>query len=378
VAACDFDKDGDVDLFVGSRSLPRQYPLPPASGLLINSVDRFEDKTPEAIRQAGMVTDAIWSDIDNNGWPDLLMTTDWGPIRIFSNEGGKLVEKTADSGLSDRRGWWLAIAPGDFDRDGDIDFVATSFGLNTKYKASRQHPSRLYYGDFEGNGESQIIEAKYENGSWYPRRDLNALRNAMPALMAAFKSYDAFGRATLAEIFSQERLDAAKVLEVNTLESAVFINDGQFHFRFDALPTLAQVAPSFGVDVGDVNRDGHLDIVLAQNFYSAHLETGRMDGGMSLLLLGDGQGKFEPVWPAESGIVVPADARRVRLVDLDGDARPDLVFAVHNGPWRAFLNRANQKQSENSVSLAEKALERVKAPASAHDPASINHTERVP
>jgi hypothetical protein len=347
-AACDFDMDGDVDLFVGSRSLPRQYPLPPTSRLLVNAGGRFEENTPKGIQQAGMVTDAVWSDVDGNGWPDLLITTDWGPIRVFANDSGKFVEKTGDSGLVERLGWWLAIAPGDFDSDGDVDFVATNFGRNTKYKASPEQPARLYYGDFERTGESQIIEAKYEGQSWYPRRDLSALRNAMPALMAKFKSYDAFGRATLADIFSQERLNEANVFEANTLESGVLINEGQFRFRFEPLPALAQVAPSFGVDVGDVNLDGHLDIVMAQNLYGPHLETGRMDGGLGLLLLGNGQGKFEPVWPEQSGIVVPADARRVRLVELDGDDRPDLVFAVHNGAWRAFLNRGTTQHSENS------------------------------
>jgi hypothetical protein len=354
-AACDFDKDGDVDLFVGSRSVPRQYPLPPPSRLLINSGGRFEEKTPEVIQQAGMITDAVWSDVDGNNWTDLLVTTDWGPVRVFSNEGGKLVEKTGDSGLADRLGWWLAIAPGDFDGDGDVDFVTTNFGLNTKYKVSPPQPGKLYYGDFEETGESHIIEAKYEGGSWFPRRDLDALRNAMPALMAKFKSYDAFGRATLTDIFSQERLDRAKVLEVNTLESGLLINEGQFRFHFEPLPAVAQVAPSFGVDVGDVNLDGNLDIVMAQNFYGAQLETGRMDGGVGLLLLGNGQGKFDPVWPDQSGIVVPADARRVRIIELDGDRRPDLVFAVHNGPWRAFHNRTSNPQTESSLRLGGRA-----------------------
>jgi hypothetical protein len=338
-AACDFDKDGDEDLFVGSRSLPRQYPLPPLSRLLINAGGRFEEKTLAEIQHAGMVTGALWSDVDGNGWPDLLLTTDWGPIRVFANERGDLVEKTGGSGLAGRLGWWLAIAPGDFDRDGDIDFVATNFGLNTKYKASTEQPARVYCGDFEDSGETHIIEAKYEGQAWYPRRDLDSLRGAMPALMAKFRSYDAFGRATLADIFSKEQLEKAKLLEVNTLESGVLINEGQFKFRFESLPALAQLAPSFGVDVGDLNSDGHLDVAMAQNFYGPNLETGRMDGGVSLVLLGDGQGTFQPLTPDRSGIVVPADARRVRIVELDGDSRPDLVFAVHNGEWRAFLNR---------------------------------------
>jgi hypothetical protein len=239
-AACDFDKDGNVDLFVGSRSLPRQYPLPPTSRLLINTGGRFEDKTPAQIQQAGMVTDAVWSDVDGNGWRDLLLTTDWGPIRVFANDGGKLVEKTNDSGIADRLGWWLAIAPGDFDHDGDIDFVATNFGLNTKYRASPQHPARLYHGDFEGTGDLQIIEAKYERGSWYPRRDLHALRNAMPALMAQFKGYDAFGRATLADIFST-RQKSSKPIRSNQACSSTRVG---FVFVLSRFPLWLRSRPA--------------------------------------------------------------------------------------------------------------------------------------
>src|SRR3972149_1527158 len=154
-----------------------------------------------------MVTDAVWSDVDGDGWVDLAVTTDWGPIRIFANERGKFVVRTGDAGLAERLGWWLAIAAGDLDHDGDTDFVVTNFGLNTKYDASPQKPELLYYGDFEGTDDSQIVEAKYEGQSWYPRRDLSALRNEMFILMAKYNTFDKFARSTLAEVFTQDRLD---------------------------------------------------------------------------------------------------------------------------------------------------------------------------
>jgi hypothetical protein len=298
-------------LFVGSRSLPGQYPLSPPSRLLVNAKGRFRDETPDPIRQAGMVTDAVWSDVDGDGWEDLILTTDWGPVRLFANVRGVLVEKTTEAGLADRLGWWNALAAG-----------------------------VLYYGDFDGSGQQHIVEARREGGTWYPRRDRAALSNAMPAVTAGFKSFDEFGRATLAEIFTQDRLDQAKRFEVNTVQSGVLINEGQFRFRFEPLPALAQVAPSHGADVGDLNGDKHADIVLAQNHYSSQSVTGHMDGGVSLLLLGTGKGKFEPLWPNRSGIVVPGDARKVRMIDLDDDGRSDLVFAVRNGLWRAFRNRS--------------------------------------
>jgi hypothetical protein len=308
----------------------------------VNDKGRFQEQTPDAIRDAGMVTDAVWSDIDGDGSSDLVLTTDWGPVRIFANQGGQFVEKTADAGLADRLGWWKAIAAQDLDKDGDADLVVTNIGLNTKYRATKDKPELLYYGDFDGSGKPQIIEARYEGETLYPRRDLHALAAPMPVLQSSFDTFDKFGRTSLEAIITPQRLEQAQRWQVNTLESGVLINEGQVQFRFEPLPALAQVAPSLGVEVADVNGDSHPDIVLAQNFYSPQASTGGMDGGLSLLLFGDGQGKFEPLWPNGSGIVVPGDARDVKVVELDGDGRPDLVFAVQNGTWRAFRNNTAQ------------------------------------
>ena len=167
----------------------------------------------------------------------------------------------------------------------------------------------------------------------------------MPVLQSSFDTFDKFGRTSLEAIFSPQRLEQAQRWQVNTLESGVLINEGQFRFRFQPLPALAQIAPSMDVKVADLNGDSHLDIVLAQNFYGPHATTGQMDGGLSLLLVGDGQGGFEPLWPNRSGIVVPGDARKVQVVDLNGDAKPDLVFAVQNGTWRAFRNHTEPVQT---------------------------------
>jgi hypothetical protein len=356
VVACDFDRDKDVDLFVGSRCLPRKYPLPPENRLLVNAGGRLEDRTPDSVRRAGMVTDAVWSDVDGDGWIDLAVTTDWGPVRVFANEKGNLVERTEVAGLADRLGWWLAIASNDLDGDGDADFVVTNVGRNTRYEASPQRPALLYYGDFEGLGDLQILEAKYEGGRIYPRRDLTTLRSVLPAAMSKYTTFDEFGRATLDDIFTTDRLEQAQRFEVNTVESGVLINEGDWRFRFKALPALAQIAPSCGVDIGDVNGDGRMDIVMSQNLYSPHPSTGRMDGGVGLVLVGDGRGSFEALWPDRSGIVVPSDAREVRIVELDGDGRPDVVFAIENGPWRAFLGRATKTSESGTAAATEKRL----------------------
>lgn len=346
VAPCDFDRDGDVDLLVGSRSIPGKYPLAPRNRILVNTGGgRFEEQTPDEIGSAGMVTDAEWADIDGDGWFDLLLTTDWGPVRVIQNQQGQFVEVTATAGLAERLGWWLAIASGDVDEDGDTDFVVTNFGLNTKYRASSEKPELLYYGDLDGSGEPHIVEAQFEGDTIYPRRGFQSLREAMPILSAKFNTFHDFASSSLPDIFTQDRLDEALRLQVNTLETGVLVNEGDFRFRFEPLPRMAQVAPGTGVAVADLTGDGHLDIVLAQNFFGPERYTGQMDGGVSLLLVGDGRGQFEPVWPNRSGILVPGDARHVQVVELQGDEWPDLVFAVNNGLWRAFANRFGRTRS---------------------------------
>ena len=338
VAPCDFDRDGDMDLFVGSRCIPGMYPLPPANRLLVNAAGRFQEQTPPSLKAAGMVTDAEWSDIDRDGWIDLMLTVDRGPLRVFANQQGSLVEKTADAGLAKHLGWWMSVTPGDLDQDGDTDFVVTNLGLNTKYRASPEKPELLYYGDVDGSGVAQIVEATFENGVCYPRRDFDCSQEAMPFLVAKIKTFDSFGRASLADLYTQERLDKARKLEINILESGLLMNDGGFRFRFQPLPAIAQIAPGRDVHVADLNGDGVPDIVLAQNLFSPQRKTGRMDGGVGLLLLGTKSGRFLPIWPNRSGIVVPGEARCVHAVDINGDDRPDLVFGQQSGPIRVFLN----------------------------------------
>ena len=226
----------------------------------------------------------------------------------------------------------------DVDHDGDADLAATNFGLNTKYKASADHPELLYFGAFDDTGKSQIVEAKFEDDILRPRRGLSCSSQAMPFIKAKLKTFHNFASATLEQVYTPERLRSAKKVEVSTLESGVFLNtNGVFSFKpFDR---LAQVAPAFGVVASDFDGDGHPDLVLAQNFFHPQRETGRMNGGLSLLLKGDGQGGFAPVWPRESGIVEPGDARGAAVVDINEDGAPDLVIGLNDDAPSVWLNR---------------------------------------
>ena len=342
-AAADFDRDGDLDLFVGGRIVPGRYPLPAESQLLRNDGGTFTNVIGEAaagLRFSGLVTGAVWSDANNDGWLDLVVTHEWGPVKLLLNNGGtQLVDATQQAGLSDRVGWYNGVAARDLDNDGDIDYVVTNFGLNTKYHATAEQPSLLYYGDFEGTGKFSLVEAEFEDETLFPIRGKSCSTHAMPSLAEKFTTYRDFALADLSQIYTQKCLTDAHRLAATSLESGVLINDGAAHFEFVPLPHLAQAAPGFGIVLTEVDGDGVADLYVAQNFFSPQVETGRMDGGLSLLLRGNGDGTFEPVWPAESGLIVHQDAKSLTTTDLNADGWPDFLVGINNGPPHVYIHQ---------------------------------------
>ncbi len=342
LAAADFDKDGDVDLFVGGRQVPGRYPLPSNSYLLVNDGGTFAVASPDVcsgMSAMGMATGAIWSDVENDGDLDLLVTTEWNHIRLFRNTDGRLVDDSALAGLSGYRGWWTGISGGDFDNDGDMDFVATNMGTNTKYHASDEHPFQIFYGDFEGNGERKLVEAEYENETLFPVRGKSCSTHAMPSLATKFTTYKDFAAASLQEIYTPQCLDDAYTCSANWLSSSVLLNDGSGRFSIVPLPADAQVSPGFGTVVADLNRDGLLDVFIAQNFYSPQPETGRMDGGLGCLLTGDGRGGFASLAARRSGIVIPDDAMAVVLKDMDKNGVADLIVTTNDGSAKVLVGQ---------------------------------------
>jgi hypothetical protein len=346
VAAADFDRDGDLDLFVGGRVVPGHYPQTPKSRLLRDEGARFSDVSAElapALFESGLVTGAVWSDTDGDGWLDLLVTHEWGPVKLYRNREGRLVDETEAAGLSARLGWWNGITGRDIDNDGDIDYVVTNFGRNSRYKATKEAPVRLYYGSFDGTGKMAQVEAYFENGVLYPFQDKNFAQIANPFIAEEYKTYEAFGGATLEQAYTKEALARAQLFEANTLDSGLLINDGKGTFEFRPLPPLAQISPGFGAVMSDFDADGHVDLCIAQNFYSSRISIGRMDGGLSLLLSGDGRGGFQPIMPERSGLMLSGDAKSLTTVDLNGDGWHDLVFGVNNAPLVALENRGSRE-----------------------------------
>jgi hypothetical protein len=339
VKAADFDRDGDLDLFVGSRIIPGQYPLAPNSHLLRNDGGKFKivtDQMAPELKTAGMITGACWCDVNGDAREDLMVALEWGSVKLFKNVEGRLAEATREAGLAERVGWYQSIAPGDFDADGDIDLAVGNWGWNTKYHASDNHPVLLYYGDFERRGRMQLVEAEFEGDTLFPVRGKSCSTNAMPFLGDKFARFHDFAAASLEEIYTADCLEAAYRYRANSLDSGVLLNDGTGHFRFLTFPTIAQAAPIRGITVGDFNDDDKLDLLLAENFYGPQPETGRADGGVTQILLGNGDGTFHALVPNQSGILVPGDATTATQADIDGDGVPEVIVTTNDGPIYTF------------------------------------------
>ena len=342
-ASADFDHDGRLDLFIGGRVLTGQYPLAPQSALLINRGGKFEDVTDSlapGLREVGMVTAALWSDVDDDGWPDLLLTLDWGNVKYFHNKQGQGFEDwTKQAGFAAAgSGWWTSIDGADFNGDGRIDYVVGNVGLNTQYHADPEHPALLFSGDFKGDGSSLLVEGYYEGDRLYPWRTWRDVGAAIPSIMKRFPRNDKYASATLSEIFGEAKLTAAQRVAATELRSGVFLSQQDGSYRFEPLPRLAQIAPFQGVVAGDFDGDGHADIYAVQNSYAPIPAVGRFDGGLSQLLLGDGHGHFRPATPAESGLIVPGDAKAVAVLDVDHDGWPDFFVTQNNNSTLAFHN----------------------------------------
>lgn len=330
----DFDGDGDLDLFVGERLIPQNYPLPGSGYLYENNNGIFIDVTKKkapGLRNLGLLTDALWTDIDNDGDKDLIVIGEWMPVTVLENTG-KGLEKLAPSkiGLENTEGWWYSINAGDFDGDGDMDIVAGNLGLNYKYRASVEIPFEVFGSDFDNNGRNDIILGYKEDGVVYPLRGKECSSQQMPYLNRKFRSYEEFSLATVQDMVGEKGLKNALHFSASTFASSYFENDGDGSFSSRPLHNMAQFSSVNDIQIDDFNKDGNLDMILGGNLYSSEIETPRNDASYGVFMAGDGEGGFTPIPAVESGLYLGGDVKDMAVITVQGTTK--LLVARNNKP----------------------------------------------
>jgi hypothetical protein len=344
MALSDYDNDGDLDLFVGGRIIPGRYPQPTSSRLYqqLNGHFVIDSMNSAVLDEVGLISGALFSDIDDDGDSDLILAVEWGPVKLYGNNQGRFEDFTEDWGLNGFHGWWNGITTADMDENGKLDIIATNWGLNTAYRCSPQYPLKIYSGDFDNNGTYDILEAFFDPAlrQYVPERGFEFMSKALPFIRSRITTFKQYGKSSLSEIVGPN-LKKADSLWANTLSHMIFLNHGNTFVAIE-LPAEAQFAPAFYAGAADFDGDGHEDIFLSQNFFAVQPEMPRMDAGRGLWLKGDGTGQLFPVPGQESGIRVYGEQRGAALSDYDKDGRIDLVVSQNGAETKLYQNIAGQ------------------------------------
>ncbi len=358
VSAADFDKDGDLDLFIAGRILPGSYPMPAKSFLLRNDsqkgTPKFIDISQTAIPKAGtigLVTQALWTDYDNDQWIDLLLVGEWMPITFIKNKKGHLDFEHPVT-IAQSSGWWNSVVGGDFDKDGDTDYIAGNLGLNARYQASPSKPVCVYASDYDKNGRIDPVICQYIGEENYIAHPRDLLIQQINAVRSRFKTYKEYGAAPFEKAFTKKELAEATVLKSENFASSYIENLGDGNFTMTPLPLEVQIAPIYGMSVEDVNEDGNLDLLLVGNSFATEVSTGRYDAFKGGVLEGDGTGNFSVLSGKEAGFYVDTDAKG--LVKLQtANAQNLYLVANNNGPLQGFRKKNQKKIKSHALSEAD-------------------------
>ncbi len=356
VRSIDYDKDGDLDLFVSGRVDPWKYPKPVSSYIYRNDSKNgrvvfsdVSDSVAKDLKNAGLVCDALFTDFNNDGWPDLILSGEWMPLTFLTNNKGIFNNVTTQTGIGSQVGWWNTLTAGDFDNDGDMDYIAGNLGNNSFYKASQKYPVSVYAADFDNNGKYDAIPSIYLQTSQadhslkeYPvyTRD-DAIKQLLP-LRNTFINYHSYATATMDKVLTKDQVKNAIIYKANNFNSYYLQNNGGGKFSLHPLPYQAQVSMINGMLADDFDGDGNLDVLLNGNDYGTEVSVGRYDALNGLLLKGNGKGAFLPQSILQSGIYIPGNGKA--LVKLRGKEGKYLVAASQNrGPIKVFefKNRLN-------------------------------------
>jgi len=340
VRSADYDKDGDLDLFIGGRVEPENYPKAVSSYIYRNDsgkgIIKFTDVSLSiagCLSNLGLLCDAVWSDFNNDGWQDLILAGEWMSLKFLKNTKGVFEDITSSTGLAGNTGWWNSILPGDFDNDGDMDYIAGNLGENSFYQGSKEFPISIYSKDFDNNGVLECIPTKFIKDKEgvlreYTTHTRDDVVDQMPFIKKQFLTYKAFAEAPFSKLFTQEQLKGALKLQANFFKNALIRNNGDVGFEITALPPFAQFSNLNGMIAEDFDEDGKLDILAIGNDYGTEVSVGRYDACNGLMLKGDGKGGFLPLSILQSGWYVPGNAKA--LVKLRSQSGKCLVVASQN------------------------------------------------
>jgi len=350
VRAADIDGDGDLDLFVGGRVVSGAYPLAPKSYILINYAGTFVDATQKrcpGLQLAGMITDALFSDFDNDGKPDLITTGEWMPVSFYRNTGDSFELINDSTGIADHTGWWNSITAADFDNDGDMDYVAGNLGLNSNYKATATEPMMLYAKDFDDNGlldPMVFCYMKADDGSrkLFPMTTRDDMISQIISIRKRYPTYKAYGKASLNELLKTTDRENAFVFSATDMNTSYIENKGNGKFEICPLPAEAQFAPVYGMQTQDIDGDGNTDLVLTGNDYGMEPYSGRHDAFNGLCLKGDGKGNFTSMTIAASGFFVHGDGKALAVLHTAKDG--DVIIATQNQDSLLLFGNINPGQ----------------------------------
>ena len=339
VAPADIDGDGDLDLFVGGRVIPGRYPYPAKSRVLENDNGGFKDVSDKWFTKGndlGLVTDAHWEDLNGDKFPDLVVSGEWMPIRVFQNlQGTAFNEVTGMADLEDQVGWWYSLTPCDPDGDGDTDFIAGNLGLNAKYQASDAEPFQVHSSDLDGNGSNDIVLSYAQEGERFPVRGRQCSSEQVPNITQKFPNYETFANASLVDVYGSS-LDKALSYSANNMSTSYLENLGGFRFRMHKLPTRAQFSPVMDAVETDIDGDGKGELVLVGNLLYAEVETCRHDASIGTVLKYDGEKGFSVMDNQKTGLFAPGDVRHLKVINRS-DGKRYLAVVRSNGPLELFL-----------------------------------------
>lgn len=364
----DFDKDGDLDMFVGGQVEPAKYPKPVSSAIYKNESKngqiQFVDVTKSIapfLENIGLINDAIWTDFDNDGWQDIILAGEWMPISLIKNNQGKFQNITANTGIEKQIGWWTSIVSGDFDNDGDLDYIVGNMGDNTYYRASDKYPVGILAKDFDNNGSYDAVPTLYLPASQEDTNKYNFTahnRDDLIKQMLPFRSkyldYKGFANATIDKMFNKDEMKGALVYHANNLHNCYLKNNGKGKFEIAVLPTEAQFSAINGMIAEDFDQDGNVDLLSIGNTYGIDVSIGRNDASNGNFMRGLGNGKFEVMSIAQSGWFVDEDAKALVKIQL-ANGKCGYIASQNKGKLKVFTQKSTVKNYPVAM-LDEKAV----------------------